>query len=373
MNPTAPSRAIVDLRCYAHNLGVVRKLVGDNVAIAAVVKADAYGHGLLPLAQKALETHVAMLGVATVDEGLQLRKAGIRAPILVLFQPNREALAVAVAHRLTLMVCDVETARALDEAALKANKVMPIHCMIDTGMGRQGFHLETAPEQLQFLTRVPRIDIEGLATHFPVADKAEDPFTENQIRTFKQFLKLAAKTGIPFETAHAANSAAILNYPAAHFDLVRPGLMTYGVWPVEGPPKPGLILPVIRWETRVTQVKTLEAGSSVSYGRTYTTPDRMRAAVLPIGYADGYKHSLSNKADVLIRGVRCPVRGAVCMDQTVVEVTRVPDVAEGDIATLIGNDGDETVTVEELARHAGTIPYDILTGIGNRVPREYVA
>lgn len=372
MNPTAPSRAIVDLRRYAHNLAVVRRLVGDRVGIAAIIKANGYGHGMLAVARKAVEAHAAMLGVATVDEGIQLRKAGIRAPVLVLFQPCREALGAAVAHRLTLMICDVDTARALDEAALRTNKVMPVHCMIDTGMGRQGFNLETAFDQLQYITRIPRIDIEGLATHFPVADKPEDPFTHNQIKAFKQFLKRAGKTGVPFEKAHAANSAAILNYPGAHFDLVRPGLMTYGVWPAEGPPKPGLLLPVLRWETRVTQVKTLEPGSSISYGRTYTTPSRMRAAILPVGYADGYKHSLSNKADVIIRGKRCPVRGAVCMDQTVVDVTHLPDVAEGDVVTLIGQDGDEIITAEELARHAGTIPYDILTGIGNRVPREYI-
>ncbi len=372
MSPTAPSKAIVNLRHYAHNLAVVRKLVGGRVGIAAIVKANGYGHGMLAMARKAVESHAAMLGVATIDEGIQLRKAAVTAPILVLFQPCREALGAAVAHRLTLMICDVETARALDEVALKTGKVMPVHCMIDTGMGRQGFNLESAPDQLQYITRIPRIDIAGLATHFPVADKADDPFTLNQIKAFKQFLKRADKAGIPFEKAHAANSAAVLNYPGAHFDMVRPGLITYGVWPLEGPPRPGLLLPVLRWETRVTQVKTLEPGSSVSYGRTYTTAGRMRAAILPIGYADGYKHSLSNKADVLIRGTRCRVRGAVCMDQTVVDVTHLPDITEGDIVTIIGQDGDEVISAEELARHAGTIPYDILTGIGNRVPREYI-
>lgn len=373
MSFASPSRAIVNLSHYAHNIAVIRQMAGAQTRVIAIVKANAYGHGMLPMARKALESGAAMLGVATVDEGVALREAGIIAPILVLFQPCRDALGSAIAHELTLMISDSETANHLGDAALRANKVVPVHCMIDTGMSRQGFNLEAAPDELQYISRISRIDIEGIATHFPVADKTEDAFTYNQIKAFRQLLKRLGKTGIPFELAHAANSAAVVNYPSSHFDMVRTGLMTYGVWPSEAPERPGLLQRVLRWETRVTQVKMLEPGSSIGYGRTYTTENRMRAAVLPIGYADGYKHSLSNKAEVLIRGKRCPVRGSVCMDQTVVDVSGLSDVQDGDIVTLIGADGAEEITVEELARHAGTIPYDILTGIGNRVPREYVS
>ena len=371
MSLTSPSRAVVDLNHYAHNLGMVRRIAGSQTRIIAIVKANAYGHGMTRMAQKAIECGVAMLGVATVDEGIALRDAGIDAPILVLFQPCRDALTSAVARQLTLMISDSETANQLGEVALRVNKVAPVHCMIDTGMNRQGFS-SSAADELQHMTRISRIDIEGIATHFPVADKVEDAFTYNQIKVFRQMLKRFAKAGIPYEVAHAANSAAILNYPSSHFDMVRPGLMTYGVWPSEAPERAGMLQRVLRWETRVTQVRMLEPGSSIGYGRTYTTESRMRAAILPIGYADGYKHGLSNKADVLIRGVRCPIRGSVCMDQVVADVSHLNDVREGDVVTLIGADGNEEITAEELARHAGTIPYDILTGIGLRVPREYV-
>jgi alanine racemase len=369
---TSPSRAIIDLAAYRHNLDVVRRYIGERAAIIAVVKANGYGHGLLPIAQEAVSAGVEMLGVATVEEGLHLRVAGIEVPILVLFQPDQEALAAIIEHRLTLMIADVGTAEMLGAMAHKVNRVVRVHCQVDSGMGRQGFALETAPQDIQYLTRISHIDIEGIATHFPTAEKPEDAFTLNQIKSFRQVLKQLDKLGIPYEAAHAANSAGIINYHASIFDRVRPGLMTYGVWPAAGAPPENPLRPVMRWETRVTQVRDLEPGSSVGYGRTYTTPSRMRAAILPVGYADGYKHSLSNKAHVLIRGNRCPVRGSVCMDQIVVDVTGLEEVRAGDIATLIGTDAGESITVEELAGHANTIPYDILTGIGTRVPREYI-
>lgn len=370
MSSSAPSRAIVNLAHYAHNLGVVRQLAGAG--IIAVVKANAYGHGMIPVARKALSAKADMLAVADVEEGIELRRAGIEAPVLVLFEPQRDALPAVVQHRLTLMVCDIETVNILGDIARRANKIVGIHCMVDTGMGRQGFPIERALADMQHITRISRVDIEGIATHFPSADKAEDTFTYNQVKAFRQLLKLAGKSGIPFEAAHAANSAGIVNYPSAAFELVRPGLMTFGVWPAEDPPAQKLIKPVLRWEARVTQVRELEPGSSVGYGRTYTTDVRMRAAMIPAGYADGYPHSLSNRADVLIRGRRCPVRGSVCMDLIVADVSHLPEVRAGDVATLIGEDGSETITAEELAIRAGTIPYEILAGIGNRVVREYV-
>ena len=372
MSTTAASRAIVNLSHYAHNLGVVRQLAGANVEIIATVKANAYGHGMITMAQKALAENVAMLGVATVEEGVELRQAGITAPVLVYFQPEASALPAALDHDLSLTLCDVETARQLGDMARRLNKLARIHCMVDTGMGRQGFPFDNALTDMQFITRISRIDIVGMATHFPSADISEDAFTYGQIRAFRQLLKQAGKMGIPYEMAHAANSAAIVNYPSAAYDAVRPGLMTYGVWPAQDPPARKLLKPVLRWETRVTQVKELPAGASVGYGRTYTTEVRMLVAMLPIGYADGYPHHLSNKADVLIRGRRCPVRGTVCMDQVVVDVSHLAEVKAGDVVTLIGEDGNEQITAEEIALRAETIPYEILAGIGPRVHREYV-
>ncbi|NIA15662.1 MAG: alanine racemase, partial [Nitrospiraceae bacterium] len=359
-----------DLKAYAHNLGTVRHLIPPECAVMAVVKANAYGHGLVPMARKAQEAGAAMLGVATIDAALALREGGVEIPALVMVQPAPECLPLVVEHNLRLMVSDVATAERLGEIAHKANKVLPVHCKVDTGMGRQGFTVGNAISDMLFMTRISNIDIEGVATHFPVADRKDDAFTLDQIKIFKRLLRELDKNGIPYETAHAANSAGIINYPSAAFGMVRAGLMTYGVWPTAGPP-PALLQPVLRWESRIVLLKTIEPGHDIGYGRTYTAVEPMRAAIVPVGYGDGYKHALANNADVLIRGQRCRVRGAVSMDQIVADVSKVPGVSVSDTVTLIGTGGKESVTVEELAERAKTIPYDILTGIGPRVRREY--
>ncbi len=370
-NTIHTSQAVVDLAAYAHNLSVVRNLVGPSCRIAAIVKADGYGLGALPLARRALDTEATMLGVATVDEGIQLREGGIEAPILVMMQSDTDVLASVVRYGLTLMLSDVRTAEQLGEMARKANTVAPVHCMIDTGMNRQGFALETAADEIQYLTRISHIDIEGIGTHFPTANVVDDALTYAQIKAFKQLLRRLEKDGTPYEIAHTANSAGTVNYPSGLFNMVRVGIMTYGVWPTDQPPATALLRPVLRWETTVAQVREVAAGETVGYGRTYTTETAMRVAMLPVGYADGYPYHLSNKSDVLIRGVRCPLRGTVCMDQVVVDVSRVPRVEVGDTAVLLGGNGEDAITVAELAHHAGTIPYEILTGIGRRVPRIY--
>ena len=370
-NSIHTSQAIVDLAAYAYNLSVVRNLVGNTCRIAAIVKGDGYGLGALPIARRALDSGATMLGVATVDEGIQLREGGIEAPILVMMQSDTDVLASVVRYGLTLMLSDVRTAEQLGEMARKANTVAPVHCMIDTGMNRQGFALETAADEIQYLTRISHIDIEGIGTHFPTANVVDDALTYGQIKAFKQLLKRLEKDGTPYEIAHTANSAGTVNYPGGLLNMVRVGIMTYGVWPTDQPPTATLLRPVLRWETTVAQVRDVAAGDTVGYGRTYTTETAMRVAMLPVGYADGYPYHLSNKADVLIRGVRCPLRGTVCMDQLVVDVSRVPRVEVGDTAVLLGGNGEDAITVAELAHHAGTIPYEILTGIGRRVPRIY--
>lgn len=372
MNHLAPSLAIIDLDAYAENLATVRRLVGPAVAIFAVVKADAYGHGLVPLATRALEAGAVRLAVAMVSEGIQLRRAGINAPILVMVQPGPGALAAVVEYELALMISNVEVAEALGEQARRANRVAAVHCKIDTGMGRQGFPLETARHDIEHIARISHLDIEGIATHLANADQPEDPFTYNQIRKLRQALKELERSGVPFDCVHAANSAAVLQYHDGLFDAVRVGLMTYGVWPATAPAAPGLLRPVLRWESSVAQVRHLDAGANIGYGCTYTAPRAAHVAVVPVGYADGYPVALSNRAQVLLQGIRCPVRGRVSMDQIIVDVGALPaPVKPGDPVTLIGQDGDERITVEELADLAGTIPYEILTGIGSRVERSY--
>ncbi|HOE65242.1 MAG TPA: alanine racemase [Candidatus Hydrogenedentes bacterium] len=366
------SRVIVDLDAYAANLAVVRGMIPPRCAIMAVVKANAYGHGAAPIAKRAVREGARMLGVADVNEAVELREAGLSIPILVMVQPLEDALPAIVEYGLHMMASSVEIAERVGELARRANKVAPVHCKIDTGMGRQGFGLDQAVKDMMRIMRISHVDIEGVATHFPVADDSADLFTAQQIRQFKQLLNQLDKEGVPYETAHAANSAAIVNHPASSFDMVRPGLMTYGVWPTDVAPSILPVRPVLRWETRVTQIREIPRGASVGYGRAYIAPRVMKAALLPVGYADGYLHSLSNRGVALIRGARCPVRGSVCMDQILVDVTDVAGAAIGDVATLIGQDGDQMITAAELARLAQTIPYEILAGIGSRAQRVYV-
>ena len=365
------SQAIVDLDAYAHNLSVVRDLIGPDRDFVAVVKANAYGLGAVRVGQRALQEGARMLAVATVAEGVELRSGGITAPILVMMQSDSDSLGAVIEHGLTLTLSDVKTAELLGEMAREANRVVPVHCMIDSGMNRQGFASESAVDNIQYLTRISHIDVEGIATHFPVANVADDSFTLGQLKIFNQILRRLEKEGIPFELAHAANSAGTVNYPGSHFNLVRVGLMTYGVWPTDHQPAAALLRPVVRWETTIAQIRDLEPGATVGYGRSYTVTDPMRVAMLPIGYADGYPFHLGNKAEVLIRGVRCPVRGRVCMDQVVVDISALPQAQVGDTVVLLGHMGDESITEAELACLGDTIPYEILTGIGPRVPRVY--
>jgi alanine racemase len=372
MNAPAPSRAIVDLNAYAKNLSAVRARIPNECGIVAVIKADAYGHGAVQIAHRAVAEGVRMVGVAAVSEAIELREAGIDAPILLLVQPEADALAAAIEADVRLMISDVQTAERLGELARKVNKVVPVHCKIDTGMGRQGFAAETAVKDLLSLTKISHVDIEGIATHFAAADSTRDSFTSNQLRVFRQVLRQIEKEGIPYEMRHAANSGGVVNHEGAAFDMVRVGLMTYGVWPSDTPPASPVLTPVLRWESKLVLVKDMEPGASIGYGRTFTINEPTRIGVVPVGYADGYPLSLSNRASVLVRGKRCPVRGRVSMDQIVVELNNAPNAACGDVVTLIGSDGGESITASELAERGGTIPYEILTGIGKRVKREYL-
>ena len=365
-----PSRAIVDLNAYASNLTLVQRFAGKEIALIPILKANAYGHGAIPLARKALEANPLLLGVATVEEGIQLREAGIEAPILLMLQPNQESLPLCIQYRLTLMISDTGLAETLGRLAAQTNTVVPVHIKVDTGMGRQGVSLADALQTIQYISRIVHVDIQGICTHMSTSEIQDDGFTHGQIKSFKALLKQVDKAGVPYEVTHAANSAAIVNYRESILDAVRPGLITYGVWPSREKNATPQLKPVLRWETRIVFLRDLAPGSTIGYGRTYTTFGNTRTAILPVGYADGFR--LSNKSDVLIRGRRCPVRGAVSMDQIVVDVSALPNVAVGDVATLIGKDGTQEITAEEMAAKAGTIPYDILTGIGTRVHREYL-
>lgn len=372
MPAAALSKLTVNLGHYAENLRNLRARLPETCGMMPVVKADAYGLGAVPIARRAAAEGVAMLAVGSVADGVDLREAGIELPILVLVQTRDEDLALAVRHHLRLTVSDFATAERLGDIARRAHSVTHIHCEIDTGMGRQGFLVDGAAGELRNLTRISHVDIEGVFTHFATADTPEDGFAETQLRAFKQLIRQLEADGVPYETVHAANSAAAVFMPSSHLDLVRPGLVTYGVWPAKQRPADCPFRPVASWTTNIVLIRQLPAGSSISYGRTYVAPAPQRIAAIPVGYSDGYPLTLSNKTDVLVRGKRCPIRGRVTMNEILIDVTHVPGAAQGDKVTLIGAEAGETITVEELAAKSDLVPHRLLAGIGPRVARDYI-
>jgi len=361
----------IDLQAYRHNIRTLQSLIPSNTGIIAVIKSNGYGLGAVELAKRALEEGVSVFAVAHITEGQELREQFPDVPILILVQPVAEDLPTAIKENLTLTLSDLPFAEKLGDMARKLNKVVPVHCEIDTGMGRQGFSVEDAPKSLLKMTRISNIDIQAVCTHFPSADAPNDPFTASQIKTFNALIEDMSKDGIPFEYVHAANSAAVLLQEGCTFDFIRPGIITYGVWPNNNPDVTVHIKPVVEWKTKVVLVRDLPGGVSISYGRTFKTNRPTKIAVLPIGYADGYPRILSNNSDVIIRDTRCPIRGTITMNETMVDITHIPEISVGETVTLFGTDAHETISIEELAQKAHTIGYEILTGISEHIPREY--
>lgn len=366
-----PTAAVINLGALEHNFNeVVRRAAGRK--ILAVVKAQAYGHGAVAVSRRLLGLGASMLAVALVEEGMELRRAGIDAPILVmgaLFPEQAETLA---ALRLTPVVFTMDTARALSRAAQKVKTTVSVHVKIDTGMGRIGIAPEEAPEFVTLLRRLSGIDVQGLMTHFADADLREKEFASQQMGRFGALVRKLSESGIPVPLIHAANSAAVLDYQQALFTMVRPGLMLYGYNPFETGATQVDLLPVLSLVTRIAFLKKVATGIPISYGRTFVTQRESLIATLPIGYADGFSRGLSNKGEVLVRGRSAPVVGRICMDMCMVDVTEVSGVTEGDDVVLIGSQGGGRITAEDIAAKSGTIPYEVLCGIGSRVPRIYL-
>jgi alanine racemase len=365
-----PTHALVDLAALRANHAVIRARVGPHVRMLAPVKGDAYGHGARDVARTLQEDGCDAFGVALVEEGAQLRDAGITGTVLCLGGVGRFGAEEAVARHLTPALYDEGDAARLDAAARAAGRTVAVHLKVDTGMGRLGVPLPNWERFLDRLARYERLDVEGLMTHFAESE-AEDPtFTREQIRRFRTALASLRARGWNPRTVHACNSGGVLTQPSAHGDLVRPGILLYGVAPGPAVSDALALRPVMSIRTQVLFVKDLPAGAGVSYGRRFVTTRPSRIATLPVGYADGYPRALGGRAEVLVAGRRCPVVGVVCMDLCMVDVTDVPvPVESGDPVTLLGRDGDETVRVEDLAAWAGTIPYEILCGFSERVPR----
>ncbi len=373
-----PTTAHIDLGALRHNLAQVRRLAGDREVIA-IVKADAYGHGAVPVARALAAEGVTRFGVALVEEGRALREAGIRGEVLVLGGFVEDQAAEIVELGLTATIFHAGHADALNEAARRAGRAAPVHVKIDTGMGRLGFSPVAAPDAVAALARCAFLRLEGLMTHFADADLADPAYAREQVARFDAVAETVRRAGVRIPIRHAANSAAVMaasSWRSAMggplYDAVRPGLMLYGARPGPAVGAGVDLRPVLSLTTRILLLKRVPPGTPISYGRTFVTRRKSLIAVLPIGYADGYPRALSNAGRVLVRGRAAPVVGRVCMDLTMVDATDVPDAAEGDEAVVIGAQGAAAITVEEVAAGAGTIAYEILCGIGPRVPRRYL-
>lgn len=356
-----PTWAEIDAAALVSNLRKLRRKAG-SAKLMFVVKANAYGHGAELCARAAEKARAAdWLGVSSVEEGVSLREAGIKLPILILgsLYPFESVLA-AVAHGLTPMVASFDAAKRVAEAAQRLKRRVDCHVKVDTGMGRVGAGRETAVSIVRALASFSGVRCTGLFTHFSSAD-SDRAQTARQLEKFRGVLKALEREGLRPPLVHAANSAGLLRHPESRFDLVRPGLAAYGL--VDG------FEPVLTLKSKVVFLKTVPKGATVSYGATWKARRVSRVATLPIGYGDGYSRSLSNRGVVLIGGVRCPVIGRVTMDQTMVDATRVPSARVGDDAVLIGRQGKGLVTASELARHSGTINYETVTALSYRVPR----
>jgi alanine racemase len=364
-----PTKVIVSLKAIKNNIEAIGEKIGKGVKILACVKTDAYGHGIEKVS-KAIRQDADYLAVASVNEGILLRNIGIKLPILVLNCILKEELKNIVKYNLTQTLCSFEMACALNKASSKRNKIAKVHIDIDTGMGRIGIR---PPDVIDFIKKVKKLNnlnIEGVYTHFPSADDDEH-YTHNQLKSFEGLIKNLEAIGIDIPLKHTANSAAIMNFPKTHFNMIRPGLMIYGYYPSPLVKRTVKLKPAMSLATKIVSLRELPKGASISYGRTHTTSRPSMIATLPMGYGDGYSRALSNKGQALIRGEKVPIVGRICMDQTMIDVTKVPKAKIGDEVVLIGKQNNKTITMEEVASLAGTIPYEITCMIGKKTKRTY--
>jgi alanine racemase len=363
--------AKIDLAALIHNLSQIQARVSHGCSIMAVVKANAYGHGAVEVSRALRHAGVTRLAVASVQEGIALREAGIDCGILVLGALLDQQLQELLSHRLTPVITDQRLLPQLAKEAEAAKTPLSIHLKVDTGMARLGL----APsEWATFLDAFPRwksLRLEGCMTHLADSDGKDASHTEQQLKTFHGLLEQLEQRGIKAACVHVANSAAVMRYPQSHFSLVRPGIMLYGYHTLPPSVSCPALQPVLSLHTTVMQLRTIKPGETVSYNRTFVAKRPSIIAVLPIGYADGYNRQLSNKGFVLIGGKRAPIVGLICMDMTMVDVTDIPDVHVGDSVTLIGRQGQEAILADEIAQWTGTIPYETLCAIGPRIPRVY--
>ncbi|MEI3339644.1 MAG: alanine racemase [Eubacterium sp.] len=367
-------RADINLDAFSHNLNEIERVIDPNTKVIAVIKTDGYGHGAIPLAHM-MESRDDIWGyaVATVEEGMALRRAGMKKSILILGYTFPEQFPEIVSHDLTPAVFSYDTAELFSEEACRQGKNLKIHIKLDTGMSRIGFQIcQDNADEIAQIAELPNIVIEGIFTHFAKADETDKDFTKMQAESYQRMIQWLKDREIEIPIRHISNSAGIVDLPEYNLNLVRAGIILYGLWPSDEVCKENIDLrPLLSLKSHLVHVKTLEAGRSISYGGTFRTDTEKRIATVPVGYGDGYPRSLSNKGYVLIRGKRAPICGRVCMDQFMVDVTDIPEAKPGDEVTLIGTDGTDQITMEELGELSGRFNYEFACDLGKRIPRVY--
>lgn len=365
----------IDLEAIAHNVREIKRVTGNKVEMMGVVKADAYGHGVSEVVRTLLDNGVTQLAVSMLDEAIQIRKMGIDVPVLVLSYTDPVRSEEIVFYNVTQTVFSLDLARTLSAAAVKLGKSVKIHVKVDTGMTRVGFMPGySAVKNIMEISKLPGVIVEGIFTHFASADESERDYTEMQFRKFMSVCGELARVGIHIPIKHVCNSAGIIQYPQMYLDMVRPGIILYGLYPSREVDRNIIRLkPAMTLKANVILVKDVEKDTCISYGRTFRTSRPSRIATLPIGYADGYPRLLSNKGRVLINGESAPIVGRICMDQCMADVTDLKhEVRVGDEAALFGCQNGEAISVEEVAEAIGTINYEIVCIIGKRIPRVYI-
>ena len=367
--------AKIDLDAIAYNMEQMKQNIRPETKVMAVIKADGYGHGAVQIAEMMERwNYIWGFAVATLDEAVVLRTEGIQKPILVLGCVFPDQYMEMLKHEIRMNIYTEEMAESISRMAAREGKTAYMHIKLDTGMSRLGFGInEQSAETIKRISKMPNVNMEGIFTHFTKADEKDKSFTKKQIQEFVWMTERLKEKNVRFTYEHCSNSAGIIDVPEANFDIVRAGISTYGLYPSEEVDKTNVKLkPALALKSHVAFVKEIERGTPVSYGGTFVAKEKMKIATIPVGYADGYPRSLSNKGYVLIRGKKAPILGRVCMDQFMVDVTQIESVSFGDKVTMIGKDGNEILPVEVLSELSGRFNYEFVCDLGKRIPRVYV-
>ena len=369
----SPNNVTIDLSALQDNLLTIRELVDKKTKIMGIVKSDAYGHGLIPVARELEKLHIDSLALDYLSEAIKLRTAGVKLPVVILLGIGTSQEAKKVAdYNLTPIIYDLDSARMLSQEGKKGGRAVKVYLKIDTGMGRLGIDFRETGLFVNKLRQMKGIKIEGLFSHLSSADEQDTLFTKNQIKNFKEAISISRRNGVEFSMNSLANSAGIIRYKKAHFDIVRPGIVLYGGLPCPDFANPPPLRHVMTFCSRVMQVRTVEHGTPISYGRTFYTDGSRKIAIISAGYANGLSRSLNNRGSVLIHGQKARIIGRVCMNLTVADVTAIKGVKKGDRVCFLGKEKGNMITSDDIARWADTISYEVLCSLGSRNNREYI-